>query len=155
MNSRWVVFTDKFNVVINSSRWISLVPLLTGMFWGGPLIAREVEQGTHRLAWTQSVSRSRWLVTKLGIFALGAAVVAAVLTQVMTWWLAPVEQFLAPVGARGVAGGAGEDPGTDMAGRTGSLCRSGPAGSGSLTFSCPQQPPHTRAGDAITAPPDN
>jgi len=86
-------FTDKFNIVINSYRWITLVPLLTGMFWGGPLIAREVEQGTHRLAWTQSVSRGRWLATKLGIFLLGAALVGAALTQVMTWWFAPVERI--------------------------------------------------------------
>jgi hypothetical protein len=85
-------FTDKFNIVINSYRWITLVPLLTGMFWGGPLIAREVEQGTHRLAWTQSVSRGRWLATKLGIFLLGATAVAAALTQVTTWWFAPIER---------------------------------------------------------------
>jgi ABC-type transport system involved in multi-copper enzyme maturation permease subunit len=86
-------FSDKFNVVIGSKLWITLVPLLTGMFWGGPLIAREVEQGTHRLAWTQSVSRGRWLATKLGIFLLGATVVAAALTRLMTWWFAPVEQI--------------------------------------------------------------
>jgi hypothetical protein len=67
------------------------VPLLTGMFWGGPLIAREIEQGTHRLAWTQSVSRGRWLATKLGIFLLGATATAVALTQLMTWWLAPTE----------------------------------------------------------------
>ena len=38
---------------------------LIGMFWGAPLIARELETGTHRLAWNQSVTRTRWLVTKL------------------------------------------------------------------------------------------
>jgi ABC-type transport system involved in multi-copper enzyme maturation permease subunit len=86
-------FTAKFNVVINSYRLITLVPLLTGMFWGGPLIAREVEQGTHRLAWTQSVSRGRWLATKLGIFLLGATATAAALTQLMTWWFAPIERM--------------------------------------------------------------
>lgn len=84
-------FTDKFNVVINTHHLMILVPLLTGMFWGGPLVAREIEQGTHRLAWTQSVGRGRWLATKLGIFLLGAAVVAAALTQLMTWWFTPIE----------------------------------------------------------------
>ena len=29
-----------------------------------PLIAREFENGTHRLAWTQSVSRTRWLAVE-------------------------------------------------------------------------------------------
>jgi hypothetical protein len=86
-------FSDKFTVVIGTKLWFALVPLLTGMFWGGPLIARELEQGTHRLAWTQSVSRTRWLATKLGIFLLGAVAVAAGLTQIMTWWFAPAERI--------------------------------------------------------------
>jgi len=34
------------------------VPLLIGMFWGAPLISREFEAGTFRLAWTQGVTRS-------------------------------------------------------------------------------------------------
>jgi len=32
-----------------------LVPALVGAFWGAPLIARELETGTHRLVWNQSV----------------------------------------------------------------------------------------------------
>ena len=36
------------------------------MFWGAPLLAREFETGTFRLAWTQSVTRTRWLAVKLG-----------------------------------------------------------------------------------------
>jgi len=31
-------------------------PALIGMFWGAPLIAREFETGTFRLAWTQDVT---------------------------------------------------------------------------------------------------
>lgn len=42
-------------------------PALAGAFLGAPLVAREVENGTHRLAWTQGVTRSRWLLTKLGL----------------------------------------------------------------------------------------
>jgi hypothetical protein len=34
--------------------------LLAGLFWGAPLIAREVEQRTQLVAWTQSVTRQRW-----------------------------------------------------------------------------------------------
>ena len=40
------------------------VPGLIGMFWGAPLIAREFETGTFRLAWTQGVTRTRWLAAK-------------------------------------------------------------------------------------------
>ena len=47
-----------------------VVPLLIAMFWGAPLVSREFETGTFRLAWTQGVSRTRWLAVKLGLGAL-------------------------------------------------------------------------------------
>ncbi len=62
------------------------VPALFGIFWGAPLLAREYETGTHRLAWTQSVSRSRWLVTKLAIGGAATVALAGVLTLTITWW---------------------------------------------------------------------
>ena len=34
------------------------VPLLFGLFWGAPLLAREFKAGTHSLAWTQGVTRA-------------------------------------------------------------------------------------------------
>ena len=43
-----------------------------GIFWGAPLVARELETGTFRLAWTQSVTRTRWLVVKLVLVGLAA-----------------------------------------------------------------------------------
>jgi ABC-type transport system involved in multi-copper enzyme maturation permease subunit len=42
-----------------------VLPALAGAFIGGPLIAREVENGTYRLAWTQGVTRLHWLLVKL------------------------------------------------------------------------------------------
>ncbi len=53
-----------------------LTPLIIGAFWGAPMIARELEAGTHRLAWNQSVARDRWLLAKLGIGGLAAMVFA-------------------------------------------------------------------------------
>ena len=49
------------------------LPALIGLFWGAPLIARELEAGTHRLVWNQSVTRGRWLAVKLGLIGLAAA----------------------------------------------------------------------------------
>jgi hypothetical protein len=40
---------------------VVLAPAVIGIFWGAPLIAREFEAGTFRLAWTQSITRARWL----------------------------------------------------------------------------------------------
>lgn len=62
------------------------LPVLVGLFLGSPLIAREYEEGTNKLAWTQSVSRRKWLTTKL-LWALGFALVyGAVLAILVTWW---------------------------------------------------------------------
>jgi hypothetical protein len=67
-----------------------VLPALVGVFWGGPLVAREVEQGTHRMVWTQSVSRRRWLFIKLGVLATAVIVGSTVLTLVLEWWSGPL-----------------------------------------------------------------
>jgi hypothetical protein len=47
-----------------------LVPGLVGSYLGGPLLARELERGTHRLAWSQGIGRVRWAATILGVVLL-------------------------------------------------------------------------------------
>ena len=69
----------------------AVAPALLGAFWGAPLVARELEAGTHRLAWTQTVTRTRWLATRLGLTALAAAAAMGVLTLAVTWWSAPLD----------------------------------------------------------------
>jgi hypothetical protein len=68
------------------------VPALIGMFWGAPLIAHELETGTFRLAWTQSVSRLRWMLVKLGLVGLASMLVAALVSLMASWWLSPVDK---------------------------------------------------------------
>ena len=80
---------------------IYLVPALIGMFWGAPLIAREIETGTFRLAWNQSVSRTRWVVVKLGLIGLGAMVIAGLLSWMTGWWAEPIYR----AGSLGSGGG--------------------------------------------------
>ncbi|MFD2353242.1 hypothetical protein ACFSTC_34035 [Nonomuraea ferruginea] len=66
---------ERYDAVYTLFGWMPLVlPALIGAFWGAPLLGREYERGTHRLAWTQSVPVRRWLAVKLGV--LGGAVVA-------------------------------------------------------------------------------
>jgi len=63
-----------------------VLPVLLGVFLGATLIARETENSTHILLWTQTVRRRSWLVTKIAI-ALGATLAAsAVVTALVTWW---------------------------------------------------------------------
>jgi ABC-2 family transporter protein len=61
-------------------------------FWGAPLVAHELEAGTHRLAWTQSVTRRRWLATKLAVTGLAAVIVTGVFSLVFSWWSFPFDR---------------------------------------------------------------
>lgn len=58
------------NIVGVSSGLLTLVPLLTAAWAASALIGRELENGTARLAWTQSVSPARWLAAKLAVPAV-------------------------------------------------------------------------------------
>jgi hypothetical protein len=70
---------------------IRIAPAILGVFWGAPLVAREFEAGTYRLAWTQSVSRSRWLLTKLAVGGLGAVIAAGLFSLTVTWWFRAID----------------------------------------------------------------
>jgi len=86
-----------------------LAPALMGLFWGAPLIAREFETGTYRIAWTQSVTRTRWTLVKLGLVSLAAIATAALLSLMVTWWASPIDHAASltggPVQAAAVATG--------------------------------------------------
>jgi hypothetical protein len=70
------------------------VPPLVGMFWGAPLISRELDAGTYRLAWTQT-SRARWLAAKLGLVGLAAMAAAGLLSLAVSWWASPIDAAVA------------------------------------------------------------
>jgi hypothetical protein len=72
----------------------SVAPVI-GAFWGAPLIAREIEAGTHRLVWNQSVSRSRWLATKLAVVGAVAVLGTGVVAAVVTGWSRPIDRAVA------------------------------------------------------------
>ncbi|HUB41737.1 MAG TPA: hypothetical protein VMA72_23065 [Streptosporangiaceae bacterium] len=67
-----------------------VVPCLLGIFWGGPLVAREFETGTNQFAWMQSVSRRRWLTVKVGWALLAAGAWGGAVSALVTWWSSPV-----------------------------------------------------------------
>jgi ABC-type transport system involved in multi-copper enzyme maturation permease subunit len=71
---------------------IVLAPAVIGIFWGAPLIAREFEAGTFRLAWTQSITRTRWLAVKLTLTGLAAMAITEALSFMQAWWAAPIGQ---------------------------------------------------------------
>jgi ABC-type transport system involved in multi-copper enzyme maturation permease subunit len=71
---------------------IIFAPALIGLFWGAPLITREFETGTFRLAWTQTITRTRWLASKLALPGLAAIAVTTGLSLMFGWWAAPIGQ---------------------------------------------------------------
>ncbi|MCW2933958.1 MAG: hypothetical protein JWM19_4920 [Actinomycetia bacterium] len=83
-------------------------PALIGIFWGAPLITRELETGTNRLAWTQSITRARWLAVKLALAGLASMATAGLFSLMVTWWSSPIDRVsmnsLAPAtfDARGI-----------------------------------------------------
>jgi hypothetical protein len=85
-----------------------VVPALIGLFWGAPLLARELETGTHRLAWNQSVTRTRWLATKLAIVGGASAATVGLLSWAITSWAHRIDDAtgdrITPLiyGARGI-----------------------------------------------------
>jgi hypothetical protein len=84
-------FQEQFNDLTKYAQAAFLtVPVVLGIFCGGPLFARELEQGTHVLALTQSVSRSRWFAVKVAVAALPAIAAALILTAAL-WSLISVQ----------------------------------------------------------------
>jgi hypothetical protein len=82
-------FTNKYHLLQDLRIVIILVPVVLGMFWGAPLVAREMETHTNRVAWTQSVTRRRWFFTRVGIVCLATALTAGLYTLMVTWWMSP------------------------------------------------------------------
>ncbi|BBA95757.1 hypothetical protein RVR_753 [Actinacidiphila reveromycinica] len=62
------------------------LPLAVGALVGAPLFAQDLESGTYRLAWTQSVGRREWAAVKLGVAAAVTTAAAVVLTVPVSWW---------------------------------------------------------------------
>ena len=75
----------------NDMRVLSvLAPAIIGILWGAPLVAHEMETGTATFAWTQGITRSRWLLAKAGWLLLAAAVWGGAVSALVTFWSGPV-----------------------------------------------------------------
>jgi len=72
-----------------------VLPALIGLFWGAPMITREVEAGTHHLVWNQSITRARWLTVKLALTGLAAMIAAGLGSLAVTWWAGPIDKAAA------------------------------------------------------------
>jgi len=82
-------FTTEYRALSQVGQLFLFLPLLVGLFWGAPVVAREVEHGTHRLVWTQAVSRRHWAAVKIGLVVAFTVAVAILYGLGLSWWLQP------------------------------------------------------------------
>jgi hypothetical protein len=86
-------FTQKFNgPVIPLGIALVALPGFLGAAVGAPLLGTELERGTWQLAWSQTVPRTRWLVTQLALVVGGLVVFGAAVTAVVTWARGPLDE---------------------------------------------------------------
>jgi hypothetical protein len=85
-------FNDHHGPFLAVTAVVLLLPALIGLFWGAPLITRELEAGTHRLVWNQSITRTRWLAVKLALTGLAAMTAAGLGSLAVTWWSSPIDK---------------------------------------------------------------
>ena len=69
------------------------VPALIGAFVGPQVLARELETGTFRYAWTQGFGRWRWTLAKLVLLGVAVAAIAGAFSVLVSWYYQP---YLAP-----------------------------------------------------------
>jgi hypothetical protein len=72
--------------------WLAVLPALAGIFLGAPLVARELERGTHRLAWTQGMTRQRWMLAKVGALVIVTLLLSGAFSLLLAWWRGPLDQ---------------------------------------------------------------
>ncbi|MCC3772355.1 transporter [Streptomyces sp. UNOC14_S4] len=70
------------------------LPVLIGIFWGAPLLGRELESGTWKLALTQGVGIRRWFLSRFSLALCCSVVGSAVLAALVVWWWEPVSNML-------------------------------------------------------------
>ncbi|MEN3343205.1 MAG: hypothetical protein V7644_2609 [Actinomycetota bacterium] len=85
-------FAKRFSGLKSLVGWFNLLPVLVGILFAAPLV-HELEHGTYRLAWTQSITRRRWLATKVTGAVAGTLLATLVLTLAITWWRGPFDRI--------------------------------------------------------------
>jgi hypothetical protein len=89
-------FLDRTTAYFDFAHVLNIaVPALAGILgavWGAPLIAGELSGGTHRLAWTQSVTRTRWLLSKLLVAGVVTVAAIGLLSLMVTLWAHPIDE---------------------------------------------------------------
>jgi hypothetical protein len=83
-------FWSRFHTIEGLGNWLNLLPGLLGVLVAAPFVV-DLESGTYRLAWTQSVPRGRWLVRRLVFIGVACIVTGTIVSVLYTWWRGPFD----------------------------------------------------------------
>ena len=86
-------FQSEHDTIVFVARYLVFLPALVAVFVGAPLLARELEHGTYQLAWTQGVTRKRWLLSQTLLLAVATLVGALALSAIVMWWRLPFDRI--------------------------------------------------------------
>jgi hypothetical protein len=85
-------FKQRFSSLGTMIGWFNLLPVMIGVLFAAPLLF-ELEHGTYRLSWTQSITRGRWLTIKIAGAIASVLLATLVLSLLVTWWRGPFDQL--------------------------------------------------------------
>ena len=109
------LFTDRYQAWAQFlPRFLTFLPAVIGVFVGAPLVARELESGTFRFAWTQGRGRVRWIEAKLVLLGSTLTLLALAFSWCFSWWFGPWHSIMGRMGS----GQAYEIEGVVFAART-------------------------------------
>jgi hypothetical protein len=78
----WMLRIDRMSLSL-----VAIFPFVAGLLLGTPLVAREIDRGTARLAWSLSPSRLRWYVQRIVpvivVLAIAAMVIGVVADRLL------------------------------------------------------------------------
>jgi hypothetical protein len=86
-------FESQFDTLNQLGPWLALTPGLIGVLLATPLVL-ELDQGTYRLAWTQSITPRRWLTSRLAALLLGAVLCGGLMIALATWERSSLDALL-------------------------------------------------------------
>jgi hypothetical protein len=84
-------FGGHAGVVRSVISWFALLPGIIGLALAAPVLI-DLENGTFRLAWTQSITRGRWVANRLSLAVITALAAGGILTFLCTWYRAPLDR---------------------------------------------------------------
>jgi hypothetical protein len=82
-------FRTRFQSLSDTATWFTLLPGVLGVLLAAPFVS-DLEHGTYRLGWTQSITRGRWLLGRLGLPIVTALLASGGLIALFTWWRSPM-----------------------------------------------------------------